>query len=211
MIDKRGCQSSPFFCVFFYNPCYIFNIATLVRGFVMTFKRFAILFLFIAGCVFTFAQVRVDMGVDFPRGLGASINGNTTISSESARFFDEYLIPFPEAGIYYQFADFPVKAGVGARFFTFILETIFWPNAYVEADVWRFSFLGQIGGGFFGMFGLANDFQSGEVFLPDLSVWFKLTDNFKLGGGAMGLMVPELSDGFGFVYYLGAKFTAELE
>ncbi|MEM5948360.1 hypothetical protein WKV44_07365 [Spirochaetia bacterium 38H-sp] len=174
-------------------------------------RKLAIIFLLVFSCVFAFSQVRLDMGVDFPRGLGASVGGSTTISKESAEFFDKYWLPFPEAGIYFQFPDMPVKIGVGARFFTFILETIFWPNAFIEADIWRFSVLGQMGGGFFGMFGLANDFQSGKVFMPDLSLWFNITNNFRLGGGAMGLMVPELSDGMGFVYYLGAKFTVNLK
>ena len=53
----------------------------------------------------------------------------------------------------------------------------------------------------------------GALFLPDLSAWFKLgkKQNLRLGGGILGLYLPELTtEGFGFVYYLGGKVAINL-
>jgi len=174
-------------------------------------KRFVCITLFLLGTAFfVSAEVRLDLGFDIPRGLGGLASGEIGIDEDAADVLNTLFFPFPEAGIYYQSAFGPVRIGGGARAFTLILETILWPNLYVEADLWKFTGAFQLGGLFFGMFGLFTTAQSGAVLIPDLSLWFRIGNTFRLGAGAMGFMLPDLSDNIVFVYYFGAKFALSL-
>jgi len=154
-----------------------------------------------------FAQLRLDLGIDIPRGAGA-VSGNELLSDpEVNQFFTDYIFPFPEGGIYYQFGEQTLKAGVGMRMFTVVLASAFWPNVYVEADLWNFTAALQFGGGLFGLYALGQTrFESGKVFIPDLSLWYRFGNSFRLGGGAIGIMTPE-STAMGFLYYIGGKFA----
>uniref|UniRef100_A0A7C3E3G2 Uncharacterized protein n=1 Tax=Gracilinema caldarium TaxID=215591 RepID=A0A7C3E3G2_9SPIR len=170
-------------------------------------KRISLLGLFILLSLPIFAQVRLDLGIDIPRGVGA-VSGNEVLSDpEVNKFFTDYIFPLPEAGLYYQFGEHAFRAGVGIRAFTLIIATIYWPNAYMEADLGPLTLTAQLGGGFFGMYALGQSrFESGKVFLPDLSLWYRIGNSFRLGGGAIGVMLPE-STAMGFLYYLGGKFN----
>lgn len=153
------------------------------------------------------AQVRFDVGVDVPRGVGALVGkdvGTVDFSGLASSFF-----PFPEAAVYYRFGEGTVTGGIGMRAFTLIIETVAWPNAFVEVTLGPVVVEAQVGGGLFALAGLANDVQFGKIFFPDLSAWLKIGKSFRLGGGAMGLFVPgvDLSVNLPFVYYFGAKFT----
>ena len=66
----------------------------------------------------------------------------------------DYFIPFPEAGLYYQWDLGPVNLAAGGRFFTFILETVFWPNLLAEVELGPVFLDAQVGGLLFGMFGI---------------------------------------------------------
>ncbi len=152
------------------------------------------------------AQVRLDLGVAVPRGFG-SLSGGELFTADVVEFLDKTILPFPEAGVYYQLGGEMVKFGVGGRFYTFILETVFWPNIFAEISLGdHFVMQGQIGGGLFGYFGLTSGFSSGAVFFPDISAWFKIGKVFRVGAGALGLFLPELdSDTVPYVWYLGLK------
>lgn len=152
------------------------------------------------------AQVRFDLGVDVPRGVGAVVGssvGGTDFSGLGASFF-----PFPEASVYYSFGGGLITGGIGLRAFTLILESVAWPNAFVELSLGPVVIEAQVGGGLFLIAGLATDAQFGKIFFPDLSAWFKIGKSFRLGLGAIGLFVPgvDLSVDLPFVYYFGAKF-----
>jgi hypothetical protein len=174
-------------------------------------KRIILTLLLVAGLIATpmFAQVRMDIGFDIPRGVGAVLDGQAQISAEASNALSSYILPFPEVGVYYQheFSGVPIRVGGGLRCFTFIVESVVWPNVYVEADVWKFTFSLQAGGGIFGTFGLYNSLNTANVIIPDLSAWFRIGKNFRVGGGAMVFVSPELKDSAAFVYYLGMKFA----
>jgi hypothetical protein len=154
------------------------------------------------------SQGRLDIGVIVPRGAGITLGGSstTTLGSDLGSW---PFIPLPEAGLYYQGEVGPLKLGIGARAFTLILETILWPNAFAELDLGRVAIEGQLGGGAFLMLGLLpTDLQFGKVLIPDLSAWVKLGKKgvFRLGGGLIGLYVPDtFGDGMPFLFYLGGK------
>jgi hypothetical protein len=177
-------------------------------------KRAALLFFILAlVAVPAFSQLRLDIGVDVPRGIGAVLQGDTQISKDAVDFFSNYVFPFPEAALHYQFDFGMVKLGVGARAFTFILETAIWPNAFAELNLGPLAIEAQAGGGLFALVGLYNSVKAGKVFMPDLSAWFKIGKKqlFRLGGGAMGIYLPEVTtEGMAFVYYLGGKVALPL-
>lgn len=177
-------------------------------------KRFALALVVLALVAApAFSQLRLDIGIDVPRGVGAAFQGSAEVSQETVDFFNNYFIPFPEAALHYQYDLGMFKFGLGARAYTFIVETILWPNAFAEVHLGPVVVEAQVGGGLFFMVGLANQFEAGKVFLPDLSAWFKLgkKQNLRLGGGILGLYLPELTtEGFGFVYYLGGKVAINL-
>lgn len=148
---------------------------------------------------------RADIGFDVPFGLGG-IGANSSFSSEASTFFREHILPFPEASVYYTPSLGPVTFGLGMRAYTFILESIVWPNAFAEVSLGPVVFQGQVGGGAFLLFGLYNSFKTGANFFPDLSAWLKLGKTFRIGGGVMGMFLDGIDTStIPAVFYLGVK------
>jgi hypothetical protein len=157
-----------------------------------------------------FADLRLDLGVDVPLGAGFISGSGVSASSEIGSFLTEHIFPFPEASLYYQFKFGPLRVAPGIRFFTFILQSVLWPNVIAEVQLGPVFIEGQLGGLLFATFGLFNDIDAGSVLIPDLSVWVGLGKKkvFRLGGGVIGLLLPEIStDQMLFAYYLGAKVS----
>ena len=157
------------------------------------------------------ADWRLDIGAVVPRGVGLSSGGSMNTNLD---IFNKYIIPLPEAGIYYKGDIGMLQLGIGARAFTFILETIAWPNAYAELNVGPLAVEAQFGGGAFALFGVTPATSgAGKVFIPDVSAWIKLGKNgtFRLGVGAIGLYIPDwLGDSVPFLFYLGGKAAINL-
>jgi hypothetical protein len=102
----------------------------------------------------------------------------------------------------------------GVRIFTFILESVMWPNLMWELALDPIYIQAQLGGLVFVLFGLLNDAQYGEVLLPDLSVWVGLGKErrFRLGGGVLGMALPDLTtEGIAIVPYVGGKVSLLFE
>lgn len=154
-----------------------------------------------------FAQFRLDLGIDVPLVIGITSVSNTELVDEDVtEFLTSHILPFPEVGAHYFFNAGPVRLGLGARGYTFILESVLWPNAVIEYEISRLVLEGQFGGGAFLFFGLMNTTKTGALCFPDLSAWFKVGDTFRLGGGFLGVAGSELGfEGVPFVFYLGGK------
>jgi hypothetical protein len=178
-------------------------------------KFFCILAIMTLLVIPAFAEWRLDLGALAPRGMGAMAGGATPLSSDlGSQIADWPFIPLPEAGLYYEADLGDIKLGLGARAFTAILATIVWPNAFVELELGRVAIEAQVGGGAFGFLTVvATTGGFGKVFIPDISVWYKLgkNQNFRLGAGAIGLYMPELlGDGLPFLFYIGGKASIPL-
>jgi hypothetical protein len=162
------------------------------------------------------AQLRLDMDVNVPLYFGYSTAG----ASDGA--WNSYFIPFPDARLAYQFGGGLVDVGVGARVFTFIIENILYPEAYVELNLDRVTFSLNLGGFAFLEFGLLSTALNNagvknltgfhSVILPDLNVAYRVNDWFRLGGGVF--MIAPFGNGMGgvldnFVYsvYINARFV----
>jgi hypothetical protein len=157
-----------------------------------------------------FSQVRLDIGVDIPMNIYAVGGGEVQSSSDVGSFLKEHILPFPEASLYYQFNVGPVKLAPGVRAFTMILESVLWPNLLMELAFEPVFIQAQLGGLLFLFFGLENQAEFGQVFFPDLSIWVGLGKErrFRLGGGLLGMYMPELTtEGMAVVPYLGGKVS----
>jgi hypothetical protein len=160
-----------------------------------------------------FAQARLDIGIIVPRGAGLAIGGDSS-TGFGTQVGNWPFIPVPEAAIYYQDDLGLFKLGIGARAFTFIVETIMWPNAYAEFDFGKVALEAQFGGGAFLLFGLLpTQANVGAYLVPDISAWYKFGQKgtFRLGGGLIGLYLPQvLGDALPFLIYLGGKVSLML-
>jgi hypothetical protein len=157
-----------------------------------------------------FSQLRLDVGVDVPMQIYAVGGGKIESESEVGEFLREHIFPFPEASLYYQFSAGPFNFAPGLRGYTLIFQSVVWPNLMAEVALDPVYIQAQVGGLFFLLFGLANQVEYGEVFFPDLSIWFGLGKErrFRLGGGVLGMYLPDLTtEGMAVVPYVGGKIS----
>lgn len=143
---------------------------------------------------FLFAKARFDIGLNTALYAGIVTPRNIYVEKTISGFLREHPVPLPSVGLYAQTSYGHLNLGVGVRSYTFILETILWPNLYAELDFSRLTILAQIGGGVFGYFGLiaTGVDASSQLYFPDLSAWFKLGKNVRIGGGILGVYWPDL-------------------
>jgi hypothetical protein len=158
-----------------------------------------------AGADCASAQIRLDFEIALPifegintRDLG--VPGGATIS--------RYLFLLPMVDAAYQFGEGPVRFGVGARAVTYIVETLLWPDSFVEIDLRHIVIRGDLGGGLFLSFGGVNQVpdKSWTWIVPQIDVSFAHTDWFRLSGGAIALVPFDNMDTFGFLLYMSARF-----
>jgi len=166
-------------------------------------KKYALIAVFAALCLVSVsAQVRLDLGIDIPLRISAVLEGSEMAEGENI----PYTLPFPSAGLYYTLGAGPLNLGFGARMYSLVLVSALWPNVIAELDLGPAVLQAQLGGGAFLFFGLISSTQTGAVFIPDLSAWFKLGKTLRIGGGVMGLFIEDLADAaLPVVFYVGAK------
>jgi hypothetical protein len=146
------------------------------------------------------SETRIDAGVIVP-----------FVSSEG-------VLPFGDMGFYQMLGSGSFRVGVGVRGLSLVvIENLFWPALAFEVDFRSLIFSIQMGGGFIGMVGMSNSFFAGALFIPDVSCWFKLTERWRLGLGAITMLSPSVSamDFFGkmgrnILVYAGFKYSIRL-
>ncbi|MCK5154208.1 MAG: hypothetical protein KAQ93_07600 [Spirochaetales bacterium] len=158
-----------------------------------------------------FAQFRIDLAIDVPVKIGITVSdfeGGST--DESIDVLEFGTFPVPEALFAYQTSLGPVKIGGGLRVFSLILESIAWPHIYTELTLSPIPIVinAGIGGGGFMMFGLFNDMNTANLFIPDMHIAYKFGDTFRLGIGAMGFVGSEIGpDANPYMIYLTGRFS----
>lgn len=152
------------------------------------------------------AQFRLDIDLAWPVKAGINI-GDLGISV--ATDINQYLIILPQIEATYQFGEGPLRFGVGAKAVTFIVESILWPNAFVELELSPIVIRGDLGGGLFFLFGISTQLldNSWSWVVPQVDVGVKLTDWFRLSGGMIALAPFNNMNNFGYLLYLNARFT----
>lgn len=186
-------------------------------------KTILVILIVIALVVPAAAQLRIDVGLMKPLGIGITNlpEADSELKTLSEGIAQQIWLFLPEVGAYYEFNfdPLPLKVGLGARAFSFLVIGAAWPNVFAEAQLGPVFIDAQLGGLFFGYYALnevGGDF--GKVLMPDLSAWFAFGEkkSFRIGGGAMMFYAPDfvdaLADSTGrtiipFIYYASAKFT----
>jgi hypothetical protein len=149
------------------------------------------------------ADAQVDIGVNLPTWIGISYNGENVMEQIPIR------LPLPDLMFNYFFEVGDFKLGVGARVWTIILATGAYPIVSAEYETERLLVNANIVGGVFGYVTVAPEvsgIETGRVFLPEVSALFRVTDWFAAGVGVLGVLVPELTDGFGYSVNLIGRF-----
>jgi hypothetical protein len=175
-------------------------------------KRIALVAALAAILVFpVFAQLRLDVGIDAPFGIGVVGSGEIEEDNDFGDFLAaRSFFAVPEVSLYYQFGEGSVKFAPGLRAFSFLVETVLWPNLMMEIALDPVYIQAQFGGLLFVLLGLASGTETGKVFFPDLSVWVGLGKErrFRLGAGVIGLLLPDLTTkGIVYAPYIGGKVS----
>jgi hypothetical protein len=135
---------------------------------------------------------RIDAGVD----LLAILPYLAAASQDSDSISIMPVIPLVDLGFYGQFHAGVFNTGIGIRGFSLFYVNVFWPSLYAELNLWRFTLNAQIGGGALYLFPIYLYLMAGPYFVPELSMWFKITtfnkrDEFHIGMGAITLLSPQ--------------------
>lgn len=150
------------------------------------------------------AQFRLDANIQIPFYMGINLDafgysGGTSIGQ---------FLPFPSVEATYQVGGGPLHFGVGLRAYTFIIESIAWPDAFLELELHPFVIRADVGGGAWLLFGLYNNAATAAMVIPQLDVSWKLSDWFRLGVGVIAVAPFEALGNFGYAAYVSGRFTA---
>ena len=136
------------------------------------------------------AQSQWDIGLNIPYYAGIQTD------SGDLGTFSEYLVLLPDVRWNYYFGSEAIHFGAGLRLWTLVLESALYPIISVESYLGDFVLNANFGGGAFLFFGLYNHVDFGAVFLPEVSVAYRLgkKKRFSLGTGVLFLIAPEVGD-----------------
>jgi hypothetical protein len=166
--------------------------------------------LLLGGGAIASAQFRLDANIQVPFYMGINLDtfGGSSGSGLSGGTSIGAFLPFPSVEADYQFPLGPVRLGVGLKAYTFIIESIAWPNAFVEVELSPFVIRADVGGGAWLLFGLYNNAAAAAMVIPQLDVSWKIADWFRLGAGVIAVAPFEALSNFGYAVYVSGRFTA---
>ncbi|HEQ71082.1 MAG TPA: hypothetical protein ENN69_01205, partial [Spirochaetia bacterium] len=125
------------------------------------------------------AQFRLDVNASVPVYFGFTSEVTGTIGDVA-----DFMFIIPELDIGYQFDLSMLKLGVGIRVLSFFgLVNLLTPEIFSELHLDPFVLRVGVAGGaalVFSPLGAA-DFETGAIFVPDVSVNIKLADIFRIG------------------------------
>ena len=150
------------------------------------------------------ADVQYDIGLNVPVLMGIK-----TTEGDAQEVLD-YVFVIPDLKVHYFWDADPFRIGVGARAFTVILETLFYPMVTAEIDINMFRLTGSFGGGLFVFFGLWNSIETSSVFIPELTAAYMVNDWFHLGLGTSFILAGNndvFKDTMPYVVYGFGRFS----
>jgi hypothetical protein len=170
----------------------------------MTKKLISVMILLLCFTAFASAQVRLDVNVSIPFYNGIEVEG-----SEGIGDFSSYAFLIPDLMLSYVFDFEIIKIGIGARMLTFIVESVMWPNAFVELDLSPLVINVSCGGGIFAYFGVVSGVETSSLIIPDACAYFKFNDWFQAGVGVVLFVGAEVFgvDILPYSVYARARFS----
>jgi len=163
--------------------------------------------LILLGTVSAGAQARFEFNLNWPLTIG--INTSNSLFSGANFDLSQYHLLLPDFRIYYQWGgEGLLRGGVGARAYTVIIESLIYPEAFIELNLYPLELEASLGGYLFGLFGLSNNFKTLNLLLPDFNVGFQVLSWLRLAGGVL-LFTPvgsNWSQDFVYMGYIGARF-----
>ncbi len=168
-------------------------------------KKLIIAFILLVFIVITgSAQVRLDVNVSVPIYNGIDVEGGEGVGE-----FSDYAFLIPDLMLSYVIDLEMIKIGIGARMMTFIVESVMWPNAFIELDLDPLVINLSCGGGVFVYFGVLSGIYTEVFVIPDFSAYFKITEWFHVGGGVLLLLGGEIfgTDILPYSIYARARFS----
>ncbi len=169
-------------------------------------------------CVISsFAQPRIDLGIDVPFYFGVKIvdTSGSGLGFDTGAF-SQFTFLFPEIAAHYVIDLELLKIGLGVRMFTFIIESVGWPNLFVELNLDPLVLSAEVGGGFYFLFGLFSTAGSMPLAIGDIAAAYKFNDWFRAGLGVFSIAETDQninfsdSGSFPFAVYAFAKFTFDM-
>jgi len=155
------------------------------------------------------AQVRLDIDLNWPVIGGIQLDPTIFGTSGSSIDLSQYHLLLPDLRLYYQFGEGFLQAGIGIRAYTLIIESLVFPEAFIEMNLKPFVISASVGGYLFGVIGIANTGSTADLILPDVSAYWAINNWFRIGGGVLMFAPLDASwtQNFGYVGYFGAKFS----
>ena len=131
-------------------------------------KKFLFLILF-ALLLFhpLFASSQLDITLNIPYYTGLTIDDNNI--GEAI----DYAFIIPEIKWCYNFGPKIIHFGIGLKAYTAIVQSVIYPIVNVESKLGPLILNIDIGGKTYFLFGLYNDFQTGDLFLGEASIAYK--------------------------------------
>jgi len=156
------------------------------------------------------AGVRLDFDIPVLLSAGFNVSDLTGTSSYSVDLSNMH-IPLPYAELAYQFGGDSLRAGVGLRTYTLLVEFVGWPMGYVELELERLILRAELGGFAFFLLGVYNDFQINSYTLrtviPDFQLSYAIAPWFRLGLGVLAVAPLGNFDNFGWMFYINGRFV----
>jgi hypothetical protein len=104
------------------------------------------------------------------------------------------MLPAGDIGLFGQFNFGKWRAGLGFKDISvcFIVNVLY-PVVYIEADAGPVTFNLQVGGGAIGIISIFISYYfAGPYMLPEASVWLRLSNKFRLGGGVLVAVTQDI-------------------
>jgi hypothetical protein len=153
------------------------------------------------------AQVRLDIDLNWPIVGGIALDPAVFGSSGGNLDLSQYHLLLPDLRLYYQFGDGVLRGGLGLRIYTVIIESLLFPEAYLEVNLKPFVIGVSAGGFLFGVIGLYSNLGTAGLLLPDINAYWAIADWFRIGAGALLFVPTSFGSSFGYIGYIGARFV----
>lgn len=150
-------------------------------------------YLFLTDSRLLYGETQDDSADDIEEGN----EGNDIVESPMPFFGAMLPIPLPALGFFWGTEGESFRFGGGIKAYTLVMASWFFPVAFAEWDVSRFTIRAQLGGGIIGIFaGVYCIIRPLVLVMPDISGWFHITEKFMLGAGFADIFISAKDDSF---------------